>query len=162
MLRHARACILVLSCLSLVSGTKPEAIDDAPMVAALSGHSTVVQFFASWCTSCSGVTREVQAILKQAPSSTRYLLVSLDESATQAAIGAHEQELLGVPRASIRYDRNRTLATAVGVSAVPTVVILDPTGHVVTRLEGHFGAAQRGELLDRLSRVSTSLSKGVP
>lgn len=103
----------------------------AQSLAALLGEAerpALVQVWAPWCKSCTGVTAEVKAVLSEAPG-VAHVVANVDEA------------------------RGKTIAEAAGDVSVPTVLVVDKGGNIVARIAGHFGSAQRGELKARLAEV---------
>ena len=123
----------------------------------LAGRPAIVQFWASWCTSCESVTREVEAALDAAPVSVRYVAVSLDETKDAARAAVVAGRFRGLPHVpEVAFDADRKLAGALGETAVPTVLVVGADGTILARLKGHFEAAQRAELKARLRTLAAA------
>lgn len=89
-----------------------------------SGEVTVLEFFASWCSSCAtAVPRTERAVLARG---ARWIAVSVDDTAEAASAAAHRWGLRG----AVVHDGERRLHQAYGVSAVPTLVVLREDGSV--------------------------------
>lgn len=119
----------------------------------LKGQAYVVQFWASWCTSCGGVTQELGRAFENSKKKPKLLSVSLDETKAAAAKGLDRMRVPGVPAEGYYFDRNCVLPDLVGQVAVPTVLVVGPTGDVLSKISGHWGDAQRSELAARLSEL---------
>lgn len=117
----------------------------------LKGQLVVVQFWASWCTSCGGLTKDLGQIFDKAKTKPRLLSVSLDETPDAAAKGLERIRVPGAASQSYHFDRDRKLADALGRIAVPTIVVVGKNGEVLSKISGHFGDAQKNELLARLN-----------
>ena len=117
----------------------------------LKGQLVVVQFWASWCTSCGGLTKDLGAILEKAKAKPRLLSVSLDETREAAEKGLERIRIPGAGGQSYHFDRGRKLADALGQVAVPTIVVVGKNGEVLSKISGHFGDAQKNELAARLN-----------
>jgi thioredoxin-like negative regulator of GroEL len=122
----------------------------------LAGRPAVVQFWASWCTSCGSVGADVAAALAETKAHVAYAAVSLDETVAAAAPGAAKLRTVRVPGKAYYFDRGRRLADALGDVAIPTVLVVAADGRIVSRLTGHLEAAQLGELRARLRELSGS------
>jgi thiol-disulfide isomerase/thioredoxin len=136
---------LVLIAAATIPAFTLENAGDGPLLSSreLSGKPYVLQFFASWCTSCGGVATEMRAALQAHPG-IRYVPVSLDEERAAAAKGPFGKNAY--------FDKGRALATALGDVGVPTVVVVGGDGQMLAKISGHFGAAQRGELESALNK----------
>lgn len=133
-------------------GFKLEGVD-GPAVDSkdLKGQVYVVQFWASWCSSCGGLTKDLGWVLDQARTRPRLLSVSLDETREAAAKGLARIRIPGAREQSYHFDRDRMLADALGQVAVPTIVVVGKNGEVLSKISGHFGDAQKNELAARLN-----------
>ncbi len=119
----------------------------------LQGQPVVIQFWASWCTSCGGVSKELGQILANAKAKPKLLSVSLDETKEAAEKGLGRMRVPGAASQGYYFDRKRLLADRLGQVAVPTVLVIGPTGNVLSKISGHWGDAQKRELEARLSEL---------
>lgn len=102
----------------------------------LAGAVTLLQFWASWCPSCSGLMRDLEAVALARPK-LRYLSVSTDEkrdSAMRALASLPYTEGLRL------HDATQRWATRYAVQTVPTIVVLSADGEIIYRHEGHLSA----------------------
>ncbi|MGE4070864.1 MAG: TlpA family protein disulfide reductase [Lysobacterales bacterium] len=99
----------------------------------------LVQFWASWCHSCSGVTTDLSKIVADYPQ-TRYLAISTDEVAANAAGAAERMSGYAQGRAAVMHDSGGEWAQRYQVVTVPTVLVLDAQGRELARFMGHLNA----------------------
>lgn len=113
----------------------------------------VIQFWASWCKSCNGVSQELSHLLKNHPKKVKYISISLDES-KEAALAALKSHQISNLAADYFYDVDGAFARAVVDVSVPTVLLVNKDGVIVSRISGHFGSAQREEIRSKLVKIS--------
>ena len=90
------------------------------------GHPLVVEVFASWCKYCGQASATVVAAAQAArETEVRFVGVSLDEHPWQAAEVARDWEL---PYEILHDDG--TVTRGWGISALPTVIVIDAEGRV--------------------------------
>src|SRR5207244_11925622 len=101
-------------------------------LAALHGHSAVVNFWASWCHPCEREAPELQRFASRPPAGARLVGVDFtdDRGSALAFIRQHGWRF---PNLS---DGNGTVGRSYGVAGLPTTFVLDPHGHVVRTLRG--------------------------
>jgi thiol-disulfide isomerase/thioredoxin len=99
-----------------------------PLQAATRGKVALINFWASWCEACK---EEMPALRRlhaaYAPLGVAVVGVNLGEPAAQARGFARA---LGMSFAQY-FDEKFALADALGVSRVPTTLVLDAGGHIV-------------------------------
>jgi thiol-disulfide isomerase/thioredoxin len=105
----------------------------------LGGKVLVLQFFASWCVGCGDLMAQL------APASegkARFLPVSVDETVDEAKSYFKTQSESVKPLQSVAaLDPEAKLAGAVGVRAIPSVVIVGADGKIRGMFSGHPDAA---------------------
>lgn len=111
----------------------------------------LVQFWASWCHSCSGVTTDLTKLVADHPQ-TRYLAISTDAVAADAAGAAERMSGYAQGRAAVMHDSDGEWAELYEVVTVPTVLVLDAQGRELARFLGHLNATD-------LSGVATALQQ---
>jgi thioredoxin 1 len=117
-MRCARVCLL---CLVLTALTPAARAAGAPLFP-LANQVTLVHFEADWCRPCRYLERALAAI---APAyAGRVAFIAVD------------------------FDRERALATSLGISAVPTTLIYDRSGNLAARRLGYLDEADLCRLLD--------------
>lgn len=96
----------------------------------------LLQFWASWCPSCSSLTRDLEAVASARPT-LRYIAISTDDQ-RDAAVRA----LVKLPetRGFRLHDVNKRWAQRFLVQTVPTVIVLGVDGKTIYRHEGHLSA----------------------
>lgn len=125
--------------------------DDTAPPHALPRGPVLLQFWASWCGSCSGLMWELDR-LSAAHSQVAYRAISIDSQRSDALRITSSPLFARHPR---RYLQDATggLARHLSVQAVPTLVLLDATGREAWRHVGHVNSAD----LQRLRRAMAAL-----
>lgn len=123
-------------------------------------RASVVQFWASWCQSCSGVGEDVADAIAATKSDATYAAISTDEDLAAAHRGAAQLKQKPVSGKLYLFDRDHAFAKALGGITIPTVLVLDAEGRILARLAGHFGAAQRGALQVALKKAAETKNQG--
>jgi thiol-disulfide isomerase/thioredoxin len=123
-------CLTAL--LSLLACTENTGTSLPPRLEALRGQWVVINYWASWCTPCIKEIPELNALDEQY-SQVTVLGVNYD-GASGAELELQRQQL-GVTFASLEADPAAQLGTPRPV-VLPTTLILDPTGQLVTTLVG--------------------------
>ncbi|HEY2514616.1 MAG TPA: TlpA disulfide reductase family protein [Polyangiaceae bacterium] len=133
-----------------------DGLDEASLRRAdVADQPVIFQFWASWCTSCSGVGQDVARALADTGVKARYVAVSLDEEVEPARAGARRlRAQFKSPPACVR-DPGAAFARALGGISVPTVLVVDRRGRILERLHGHFGQAQREALRAKLREADS-------
>lgn len=109
------------------------------------GETLLLQFWASWCHSCGGIMWEMDELVSQT-SGLRYIAVSLDERPADAREYIRAHKLF--EKYSDRYfvDADKELSASLGVTTVPTVLLVDAEGRILARKSGHLNSADLNEL----------------
>ena len=110
----------------------------AGLSTAADGDLQLVQFWASWCHSCAGVTTDLAALVRQHPG-VLHLAVSTDAERADAQGAAARMLGYAGGAAVIAHDPGE-FAALHQVVTVPTVLLLTPEGRELGRYTGHLNA----------------------
>ena len=106
------------------------------------GHYLIVNFWASWCSSCQQQLPALGSLYAESASTSRVTMISLsldeDVTAWHEALKDHK---MAWPQGRLSMDAKS------GVSSVPTYWLLDPDGKLLAR------SADLGEIRQRLKEV---------
>ncbi|HET9239130.1 MAG TPA: TlpA disulfide reductase family protein [Oligoflexus sp.] len=175
-LRLRILCLLTLlmSCVttgSLEAATKPRwpntfslvSLDGKKVLRSASdfkGQPLLVQFWASWCRSCSGISSELERVVLSHQTShasrLQFLSVSIDET-TDEARGTVIQRPSTFLTQHAYHDHQQHLRTSLKVESVPTIVLIHRDGTILLRKEGHLSASEYLAIKDALSGLSSSI-----
>lgn len=113
----------------------------------LKSKVVVIQFWASYCTGCKAVMKEINKLHKTNSNFT-YVPISVDESmaAAKGYFAKAPKELKEV-RKMAYLDKDGNLAEKMGVMAVPTFLVIDTDGKIVKRYIGHPDTDGMAEML---------------
>ena len=100
----------------------------------------LLQFWASWCHSCSAIMFDLDELLQMYPG-TDYLAISLDEEQGDARQYIEKHSLYQKYNDRYFIDLDKLLATKLGVETVPTIILLDAAGNEIVRKSGHLNSA---------------------
>lgn len=126
---------------------------DLRAAAELKGQPMLLQFWASWCRSCSGISSEMERLVQSKPSRLRFLSVSIDETTEEARRTVAQRKSPFLSQHAF-HDHQQQLRHALKVESVPTIVLIDRNGTILLRKEGHLAAHEYLEIKDTLSRLS--------
>ncbi|HWD24911.1 MAG TPA: TlpA disulfide reductase family protein [Acidimicrobiales bacterium] len=113
----------------------------------------VVNFFASWCTACQTELSALRATASSYGSSVAFVGIDTNDAATGTAADIARRAGVGYP---LGVDTQAgTIATAFGVSGLPTTFVVDSTGHVRWETLGAVTEAQLKAQLGPLLARST-------
>lgn len=120
---------------------------------ALSGHVTVVNFFASWCAPCAAEMPELAALKKQFPTVRVVGIAWNDERAVlEKWLKKH-----GNPYDTTWLDPKGDATIALGLRGIPESFLIDRDGQVRYRLSGPLTAEVRNRVFD--GQVQTLLDE---
>ena len=109
-----------------------QTLDGEPIDLSARAGVQVLDFWATWCTVCRQVTRELDAALNEAPGSFQVLSITSEDLGT---VRAHLQTR---PRPQpVALDTDEEAHSALLITTYPTVVVLDADGsiaHIATGL----------------------------
>ena len=107
----------------------------------LIGRYSVVNFFASWCTTCLA-EHEVLIDLQNKNIVDIYGIAWRDiDNKTRAYLKKH-----GNPFERVAKDSRGLFTKITGINAIPETLVIDPSGHVVLRFRGNLQAANIEEI----------------
>lgn len=116
------------------------------------GVTTLVAFFATWCHACHRDLRVLRAYAPLAHARGLPPVVAVDltvaEPSIQAVAALARSEHLSFP---IALDVHGQVADAYGVSELPELALVSPTGRILWR---HVGVMSLSDLLARMSKAS--------
>ena len=120
----------------------------------LGNKTTVLQFWASWCVGC-GTNMKILSDMKKKMKKTNfeYVPVSVDET-NEEALSFFEDKSADVKKLkNVSYlDQGTKLATKLEIGSLPALVVVDSSGRVIKRIQGHLSAKQVGELKQALNK----------
>lgn len=120
------------------------------------GQPLLVQFWASWCRSCSGISSELERLVlpyQQSKSSRlHFLSVSIDESTAEAQKTVEQRKSTFLSQHAF-HDSHKHLSTSLKIESVPTIVLVDRDGTILLRKEGHLSASEYLEIKDAISSL---------
>lgn len=115
----------------------------------------LVQFWASWCRSCSGISSEMERLVVQSRTSRlQFLSISIDETTEEAQKTVGQRKSQFLTQHSF-HDHEQQLRTALKIESVPTILLIDRDGTILLRKEGHLSAGEYLEIKDILSSLSS-------
>jgi nucleoredoxin len=131
----------VLQGCRLLSAASPSTLDAATV---LEGKTVGLYFSAHWCPPCRQFTPQLARVyteLRNKDIAFEIVFVSLDRSVEQ-----YRGYLSGMPWIAVQFEQQQEreeLAHHYGVQGIPTLVILDSQGQVITRA-GVAGVREQG------------------
>ena len=117
------------------------------------GKPMLLQFWASWCHSCSSIMFDLDELLVQYPN-TDYLAVSLDDERDDALQYIQKHALYKKYNNQYFIDSDKLLSTTLGIETVPTVILLDADGNEVVRRSGHLNGTDLLHLSTGMKRIT--------
>ena len=116
------------------------------------GETLLPQFWASWCHSCGTIMWDMDELVSQNPG-LKYIAVSLDDEFDDAQNYIRKHSLY--KKYSDRYfiDSDKRFSTSIGVSSVPTIVLVNGDGKILVQKFGHLNSA---DLQDFVSAVRSA------
>ena len=123
-------CLSVL--LSLLACSRQEATAPNLELEALRGQWVVINYWAIWCKPCIVEIPQLNALDTQYPQVT---VLGVNYDGTSGAELEQQKQKLGMAFASLALDPAKQLGIP-RPSVLPTTLILDPAGQLVTTLLG--------------------------
>jgi thiol-disulfide isomerase/thioredoxin len=111
-------------------------VNDQPLhIADFTGQARLINLWATWCAPC---VKEMPSLdrLQEAMPRDRFLVMPISvDGPSKAKVKPFykERNLLDL---HIYYDKNRNAMSVLGVSLLPTSILVDPAGRELGRLEG--------------------------
>lgn len=121
--------------------------------AALSGHASVIQFWASWCHSCGSLMWDLDRIAAESPGA-QHVLVALDTGRADAVRTLDGHALGERLRPRTFLDSDGSFSAALGITAVPAVIVVDAQGLITWRGSGHLNSRDFNSIRARLAEAS--------
>jgi len=103
----------------------------APELASFNGRPLVVVFWAVWCGPCAKELKELEAFQKS--EKVAFVGIAVDSNERQAV---RMVQKTGISFANY-LDANSTFAEALGVTGVPSLIVVDSQGNVVSAQSGY-------------------------
>jgi cytochrome c biogenesis protein CcmG/thiol:disulfide interchange protein DsbE len=128
--------------LELLAGGEP---GDRVRLADLRGRVVVLDFFASWCMPCREQAVVIEQVAREFEGKDVYVLgvgTSDDRDALMKFIGETK------PSYPAAFDEGNVVANAYGVSALPTLVVVDRAGRILDHQSRVVSKRELTELVD--------------
>ncbi|HZL56895.1 MAG TPA: redoxin family protein [Bryobacteraceae bacterium] len=117
----------------LLDFTLPDAAGGAPVtLSSLKGKTVVIDFWATWCGPCKVQHPMIEEIQKRYEDSGGVVFLSVDSDSDRSLVTPFLKEMHWTGR--IYFDAG--VARLLNVSSIPTVIVLDKTGKISSRMIG--------------------------
>ena len=107
----------------------------------LKKETTVLQFWASWCGSCSEVFWDMKKIHGSNPE-VDYFTINTDPNKSNIEPYLGKLSLKDYLMERTFFDSQKRLSKSMKVKTIPTVIVLNRSGEIIKRLEGHYSSAE--------------------
>lgn len=121
----------------------------APSLMSYAGKPHVLVFWAVWCGPCAAELRELERVSRS--EKTPFIGIAVDSAEKQAA---RMVERTGVTFANY-LDNDSAFADALGVSGVPSLLVIDSKGNVVWSQSGYSVFPEQA-LKEQIKKVSNN------
>lgn len=101
-------------------------------------QNTLVQFWASWCHSCSGFMYDLDKLVRDIQSP--YLAINIDDNKKDATSYLSKHPLYKQYPERYWYDQNQLIRTTLNITTVPTVMVIDSSKKVLWVTKGHLNS----------------------
>ena len=112
-------------------------VNDQPIrLSELNGQARLINLWATWCAPCVKEMPSLDRLQAEMPRD-RFLVIpiSLDGPSRPKVAPFYKEQNLAQISASI-YDKGRKAMSVLGVTLLPTSILVDPAGRELGRLEG--------------------------
>jgi len=99
---------------------------------------TIVQFWASWCVGCGEMMVELLK-RRKSESALGYIAISIDEDMATAEryFKTKNQDVKAAMPDTVLDEAGDRVATPLGITTLPYLVIAGKDGRILDRIEGH-------------------------
>lgn len=110
----------------------------------LKGRFVLMQFWASWCTSCSSLMIQMQEFAEEHKAQNlKFVTVSVDEELSAAKSYFEHLPADFKSLADFAYfDKAGDFAEKLRVKAIPSIMLISSSGEIVMQLTGHPNSSQ--------------------
>jgi cytochrome c biogenesis protein CcmG, thiol:disulfide interchange protein DsbE len=109
----------------------------------LRGKPALVNFWASWCAPCKQEAPELRRFAQQVGHRATLVGVDWNDRPENARAFIAESDW----RYSVLRDSSGEVGNAYGLNGLPTTFVLDPSGHIVQKLQGPQTASSLSQAL---------------
>lgn len=101
-----------------------------------SDQPLLIQFWASWCHSCSGVIWDLNPIIKSHPR-VKFMSISIDDNINPAISYIQKHALFKTYKDHFYFQPGENLLKALDISSVPAVFLINKKGVVLYETRAH-------------------------
>ncbi len=101
----------------------------------LEGKALVVTFWATWCPVCAREMPKLERLQKEL-GDENVLVVALSQDDAETDVVARYLKKAGLSGLRLFHDNQRVFASVMGVTGVPTSLVIDARGRAVGAVEG--------------------------
>jgi thiol-disulfide isomerase/thioredoxin len=132
--------------------------DNTLTAADVDGRPVLLQFWASWCSSCATLLWDLDALSHGFPDAA-YYAVSTDDDAAAPRAYLERHPLFEREPQRFYFDASGALQRDLAVDAVPLILLFDATGHELLRHSGHMNAADLQRFRNALEAQTSARSQ---
>jgi thiol-disulfide isomerase/thioredoxin len=122
------------------------------------GKFVVMYMFATWCMSCSDELKALDKMVKELEfidvRDIEVMPVSIDFKEPSKVFDLYRN--LGIKNLRVYFDYNKKAMIALGVKSMPTTLLVDHTGYIVSKLERNISWSKKDVISDLLDVASQS------
>ncbi|MFQ5456957.1 MAG: TlpA family protein disulfide reductase [Myxococcota bacterium] len=105
---------------------------EAVRLSDMRGKAVFLNFWAPWCGPCRAEMAAIGRLAESAPADIRILTIAIDSNGEDVARFADKHDV----RFPIIHDKDGSLGATFQIAGIPTTILLDPRGLVVSRIVG--------------------------